>query len=220
MGAPYTFLPVRPTGGTITSIGTNCGTAGSDCQVTVSKPTTILLEAIPDAGFVLSSWTGHCSGSAPTYALALNGNLSCGATFAFGSDPAGPGDGGALPLGPPYRLRVDRPAGGMVRGAGINCGTAGTTCSVSMDATVWIGLQATPDPGYVFRGWSGHCSSSQQNIALMLGGPRDCAASFAKAPSQEVAKTMPGVNWPEPATITEGTALSGAQLNATANVPG
>jgi len=35
-----------------------------------------------------------------------------------------------------------------------------------------------------------------------------------------VAKTTPSINWASPANITSGTALSAAQLNATANVPG
>jgi len=44
-----------------------------------------------------------------------------------------------------------------------------------------IGLQATPDTGYVFVGWTGHCSGSSPSASLALEGPRACGATFAPA---------------------------------------
>ena len=47
------------------------------------------------------------------------------------------------------------------------------------------------------------------------------AASQAKAKADElITKATPVVSWGSPAAIVQGTALSGTQLNATANVPG
>jgi len=80
----------------------------------------------------------------------------------------------------PYQLTISRPSGGTVQGPGINCGTKGKQCSVTMPAALWLGLQATPDPGYTFTGWTGHCSGAQPGYALALDGPRTCSATFAQ----------------------------------------
>jgi hypothetical protein len=49
-----------------------------------------------------------------------------------------------------------------------------------MPAALWLGLQATPDRGYTFGGWTGHCSGSSLSYALALAGPRTCSAVFTK----------------------------------------
>ena len=48
------------------------------------------------------------------------------------------------------------------------------------------------------------------------GGPSGASGSSPTAP----AKTTPTITWPTPSAITYGTALSGSQLDASANVPG
>jgi uncharacterized repeat protein (TIGR02543 family) len=80
----------------------------------------------------------------------------------------------------PYQLTISRPSGGMVYGPGVSCGTKGKQCSVTMPAALWLGLQATPDPGYTFTGWTGDCSGTQPGYPLALDGPRTCSATFAQ----------------------------------------
>jgi len=191
MGAPYTLTVTPPTGGTIQSAGINCGgTTSKSCAVTMPGPMNIGLQATADPGYVFLAWTGNCSGSSSSYALMLEGPRTCGASFIpAGSTvvqptpstpppPTAPPPGGTLPMGAPYTLTVTPPTGGTIQSAGINCGTKGNYCSVTMPAALWLGLQATPDPGYTFTGWTGHCSGTQPAYPLALAGPRTCSATF------------------------------------------
>jgi uncharacterized repeat protein (TIGR02543 family) len=73
-----------------------------------------------------------------------------------------------------------RPAGGVVKSAGINCGTRSKACSVTKPAGVWLGLLATADRGYTFTGWTGDCSGTEAGYTLALTGPRTCGATFAR----------------------------------------
>jgi uncharacterized repeat protein (TIGR02543 family) len=187
LGAPYTLTIVRPSGGVVKAAGINCGTGAAACAVTMPAPMTVGVQATADPGYVFAGWTGHCSGTTASQAMALEGPRTCGATFA----PAGAAasstatststpttTSGSLQTGAPYTLTIGRPAGGTIQAAGINCGTKGTQCSVTMPAPMWLGLQATPDAGYRFIGWSGQCSGTEPGYALVLAGPRSCTATF------------------------------------------
>jgi len=179
----------RPSGGTVTGAGINCGTSGSVCQVTMPSSMTLGLQANADTGFVFSSWSGDCTGTSPSTWLTLNGVKTCGAAFraAAAAPPSGsttsggtgtPNPPGSLPAGPPYTLTVSRPTGGTVMGAGINCGSTGSLCSVSMPASMTLGMQAVPDAGHAFSAWTGDCSGTSPSVWLPLTGPRACGAVF------------------------------------------
>ncbi|MFO7690592.1 MAG: hypothetical protein R6W83_08580 [Cryobacterium sp.] len=119
--------------------------------------------------------------------------------------------------GPPYTLTFTPPTGGKVQGAGINCGAGGTACSVTMPAAMTLGLSATASAGYAFTAWTGDCTGTTTSLWLFLGGPRACGATFTPVGGTP---TTPVITWPTPAPITQGTALSAAQLNATTTVAG
>ena len=88
-------------------------------------------------------------------------------------------DNGGLPIGAPYTLDVVRPAGGLVKGTNLNCGTTAKACSMKAPGPMTVTLQAKADRGYVFAGWTGHCSGTGASYALALEGPRTCSATFA-----------------------------------------
>ena len=197
LGAPYTLTVTQPTGGTVKSAGINCGTRSKSCTVTMPGPMTLGLQAVADSGYKFLSWSGHCSGTVASYALALEGARTCAANFipvdstviqpppdttsggtTTGGTSGGTTTDGSVPMGAPYTLTVTRPIGGTVNAAGIDCGTKGKQCSVTMPAALWLGLQATPDRGYVFTGWSGHCTGTQPSYSIALEGPRSCSAVF------------------------------------------
>jgi hypothetical protein len=90
-----------------------------------------------------------------------------------------PTDDSSLPIGAPYTLDVLRPSGGLVKGTNINCGTTAKACSVKMPGPMTMTLQARADRGYLFLGWTEHCSGSSSTYALALEGPRTCGAAFA-----------------------------------------
>ncbi len=81
----------------------------------------------------------------------------------------------------PFRLTVTRPSGGTITGAGINCGTSNNVCQVTMPSTRTLGLQAVPDAGYAFSGWTGDCTGTNPSVWLPLAGPRTCGATFSPA---------------------------------------
>jgi hypothetical protein len=189
--AAYQLTVSRPSGGTVYSAGINCGTTGTACQVAMPASMSIGLQAAPAAGYAFSGWTGDCRGTYPSFTLQLDGQRSCGATFTAvsatgatsttGGSSAPPPDANAPPLGGPYTLTVARPSGGVVKAAGIVCGTGVTVCAVGMPGPMTIGLQATADPGYAFAGWAGHCAGSSPSYSLALEGPRTCGATFIAA---------------------------------------
>ena len=221
----YQLTVARPTGGTVTGAGINCGTTTQSCTITMPGPTTIGLQATAAAGYTFSGWTGDCSGSSLSYQLQLNGTKSCGASFAAIPAPPPPaastgvtggtaagspatGDSSALPIGAPYTLTIQRPSGGAVKAAGIYCGTTGTSCTATMPGPMTVTLQAAADSGYVFLAWTGHCSGSNASFQLALEGPRTCGASFIRAASA-VIQPAPSTAASAPAT-TSGISAAGA----------
>jgi len=87
--------------------------------------------------------------------------------------------GGAYPS---YQLTVVPSAHGRVGGGGIDCGTGGSVCHVSLPGAAQVTLTATPDPGYVFMGWAGDCQGSP-TASVHVNGPKSCEALFEPAVS-------------------------------------
>ena len=166
-----TIAPV-PTGGTVTGAGVSCGSGGSTCAVTFGSVTTASLTATADSGYVFAGWGGACSGTSAATSVSVSGTTTCSATFTASG-------GGAS--GPPYTLTVTTPTGGKIQGAGINCGSGGTACSVTMPAAMTLGLTATASEGYTFTAWTGDCTGTTSTQWLSLKGPRSCGATFTAA---------------------------------------
>jgi len=158
-----------PTGGTVTGGGLTCGTGGATCQATFGSSTSVTLTATPASGYTFTSWGGACAGTSPSTTLQVDAIKSCSATFTSTG----------LVNGPPYSMTISpRPTGGTIQGAGLNCGTGSTACSVTMPASMPLGLQATPASGYTFTAWSGDCAGTNPSLYVQLGGPRTCSATF------------------------------------------
>jgi hypothetical protein len=81
-GPPYTLTVTPPAGGQIRAAGIRCGAGTAACSITMPAAMQVGLEAVPSAGYTFAGWSGDCSGTAPTYLLALNGARTCSATFA------------------------------------------------------------------------------------------------------------------------------------------
>lgn len=177
----------RPTGGTVTGSGLECGSGGDLCSATFGYATTVPLTAHADFGYTFTRWGGACAGTDVATSVQVNAERTCTATF---TPIGGTSDG------PPYTLTISPvPAGGTVTGAGINCGAGATKCSVTMPAPMKIGLEAAAGAGFTFAGWTGHCAGTTAGLYLPLNGPRTCGASFT-------ATGGGGVTPPEAGTIT------------------
>lgn len=68
--------------------------------------------------------------------------------------------------------------------AGIDCGSACQE-SFSMDST--ITLVAKPDPGSVFKGWSGSCNGTKKTCTLGMSDNHVVTATFVSGPTIKVA---------------------------------
>jgi uncharacterized repeat protein (TIGR02543 family) len=157
-----------PAGGTVTGGGITCGTGGSTCQATYGASTSVTLTAAPASGYAFTGWGGSCTGTSANTTIQVDGVKTCTATFTTGTVN-----------GPPYTMTISpRPTGGTVTGAGLNCGSTGSLCAVTMPAPMSLGIQATAAAGYTFAGWSGNCTGTNPSIYVWLGGARTCSATF------------------------------------------
>jgi hypothetical protein len=136
-------------------------------------------------------WTagGSGSGTAPFEVSANSSSSSRTGTIEIG--------GQALALrqeGASFTLTIERPAGGVVKAAGIiNCGPRSGRCTVTMPAPMNIGLHAVSDRGYTFSGWTGDCTGPSPDLLLQLTGAKSCGAAFtATSPSAAVPRKASG----------------------------
>ena len=127
-------------------------TGGGSYQSGTSVPVT----ATPNAGYILTGWTGSgaCSGSGPTCTVAMNRDKTVTANFSreftLITAPS-PADGGDL------------------TGAGVYVSGSSVT------------VVATPSPGYALTGWTGGeaCSSAVLTCQVTMDGDKAVAANFS-----------------------------------------
>jgi hypothetical protein len=100
-----------------------------------------------------------------------------------------------------YQLTTSAGPGGTVSAGGYY--PSGTNATIT----------ATPSAGYYFVNFTGTSTSTSNPFTLTMNAPQTITANFA-------AQTTPTINWPAPAPIAFGSALSSVQLDATASVPG
>jgi hypothetical protein len=120
--------------------GIDCG---QDCQHDFSSDTQVTLTATPEAGYVLESWGGACSGSASTCRLELGEDRVVTATFAE-SDNGDSCEG------------VSCSGHGSCEDGTCNCdvGYAGDDCSDCADGYVPSGDDCIPQSASNFLSWT------------------------------------------------------------------
>ena len=138
-----------PGGGSIDSSppGIACG---SDCVEGYAAGTLVTLSASPEAGSVVTAWTGDpdCTDGVVT----LGSATRCVAVFARQT----------LAL----TILKQGSGSGLVTSAppGIECGT---DCTEAYFYGTQVSLTATPDPGSVFAGWSGPADCSDGRVTMV-----------------------------------------------------
>ncbi len=161
--------------GTVTSVpaGIACG---EDCSESYAQGTVVTLAATASTGALFGGWSGGgCSGKG-VCAVTLGDDTTVTANFV-----------------PAYTLTVTRQGSGAGRvtsdPAGINCGTE---CTFTYVTGVEVTLTATPDPGFVFAGWTGCDSTIGNACTVTMVINKFVYATFSPAKTLTVVKSGAG----------------------------
>jgi hypothetical protein len=156
-------LTVYKTGqGTVVSepSGIDCGEI---CLAPYGSDQVVRLTATPDPGWQFEGWRGHCNEQGEVTLVEID--KQCRAIFTLNS----PSPLSAL------QLTVYKTGQGTVvsEPSGIDCGK---TCLASYGSGQVVQLMATPDPGWYFKGWRGHCN--EQGEVTLVAIDKQCRAIF------------------------------------------
>ena len=116
----------------------------------------VTLTAAPAPGWQLSGWSGDLSGSANPLAITMDGEKMITATFS------------ELPP-VTYNLAVETVGGGTVTIVPEQTGYAPDTV---------VTLTPAADPGWVFNGWSGDATGSDDPLEITMDGDKTIVATF------------------------------------------
>jgi hypothetical protein len=86
-------------------------------------------------------------------------------------------------------LTIDRPTGGTIVGAGLQCGSRGADCRTTQSDGESVELQAEADQDYVFAGFTGDCAPTGR---MIMTEAKRCGAKFDKVGPAE----RRAVEWP------------------------
>jgi hypothetical protein len=73
------------------------------------------------------------------------------------------------------KLTLTPPTGGTIFGPGIKCGTKGDDCSTERPTGDVVELEARPDSGFLFTGFTGDCAPAGR---ISMSAPHKCGATF------------------------------------------
>jgi hypothetical protein len=161
-------LPGSGEGNVVSSpSGIACGT---DCREPFTAGTRVTLTATASTGSVFRGWTGGgCSGTSSCtvtmdQARSVEALLVARHVLTVSSTGSGSGTVASSP-------------------SGIDCGTA---CSATFDEGTAITLSAVPDPGSVFRGWSGAGCDDSDQCTITIAADTSVTAIFVARHELEV----------------------------------
>ncbi len=165
--------PDAPTTGTLTVTTTGDGAVasspagiqcGATCVATFDLGAMVTLTATPGAAAAFSTWTGACSGAAPTCTLTIAAATTVGATFVVARDtitvvPTGDGSG-TITSSPP----------------GLACPGP---CTLTVDHGAQVTLTAAPAVGSTFVGWTGGGCTGAGTCTTTVTDDLSIQAAFA-----------------------------------------
>jgi serine/threonine protein kinase len=176
-GSGYVLTVAKPDGGTITGSGLRCGTRGSDCVVTLEKGAPVELAFEADEGYAFGGYTGDCNIAGRTE---MSRARNCGATF----ERVIVNVNGKKT----WTLTIERPTGGTLMSAGIECGTMGTVCSREIPDGAPVEMLARADAKFAHSTFTGDC---QPTGIMKMTGPRTCGALFVPVGEGRAAEKTP-----------------------------
>ena len=152
---------------------TTSSSAGGTLSVSPDQPdygagTMVTLTAVPDPGYQFDGWSGDLSGADNPATLLMNDNKSVTAVFS--------------PI-PTYTLSTNQTGSG--------------TLTISPDQPSYqagelVTLTATPDSGWLFAGWSGDATGTENPLTVTMDGNRGITAVFTEDFPQTISVTVNG----------------------------
>ncbi len=151
-------------GGRVTGLA-NALDCGVECSAVTGTRTAISLTAQPEAGYVLTSWGGACTGYGPTCTVALYGDQAVAADFARATATV--------------TVSLIGAGSGSVReqwGA-LDCSPL---CSAQFAPGMQVLVIAESTAGSVFAGWNGACSGGGDTCRVTITGDTTISARFTR----------------------------------------
>jgi uncharacterized repeat protein (TIGR02543 family) len=118
---------------------------------------TATLTATPNPGYAFTGWTGGASGTVNPLSVLMNADTTIGATFTR-----------------QFTLATTTPNNGTINGI-----TPGGIYLTGTAAT----LTAVPAPNYVFTGWTGGASGTENPLTVLMDSDKTIGATFITDPS-------------------------------------
>ncbi len=178
---------------TLSASATNGSVTRTPDKAAYNDGETVTVEAVADAGYEFSGWSGDLSGSTNPATVTMSGDKSVTANFSV--------------LAPTtYTLNT----------SGTNGSVTKTPDKAAYNAGETVTLTATPNAGYSFAGWSGDASGASPSTTVVMDGDKSVTASFS---INTYALTVNGTNGsvakaPEKSSYTHGETVT---LTATPN---
>lgn len=116
----------------------------------------VSVSAAPDSGWLFSGWTGDASGSTNPLVVTMDGNKSIEAVFVQDSN---------------FVLNVSEVGQGTV---------TKTPDKASYAPGEQVALQAVPDSGWFFGGWSGDASGTQNPVVVTMDSNKNVVVTFTE----------------------------------------
>jgi len=177
--------------------------AGGTCSAQIFPYTPITLTRNWSTGTTFTGWSGDCSGTGNCI-LTMNVPHTVTATFTLNS----------------YTVTTNRSGNGSITSspAGIDCRTAGGTCSAPYLYGTSITLTATPDAGNVFTGWSGACTGTGA-CTLTVEANKSVTATFVPLRTLTVAFSGSGSGTVTSTSDTGISCTTGSSIGCTHDYP-
>lgn len=184
-----TPTPTNPPGPVSVSLSLNIEGAGSldvsgqpscatQCNVTLTSGSSVTLTAKPATGAEFDSWTGACA-SQTSASCTLSPTQAVTVTARF-----------RVPV-PTHLVSLEVSGNGQINVTGQN--PCRGSCELTVTQGNTLSLQAQPDTGAVFTGWSEPCTGVEPDCRLTITEPVQLSAQFEAAPvNYPVAITQTG----------------------------
>ncbi|MBI3193020.1 MAG: VCBS repeat-containing protein, partial [Ignavibacteriae bacterium] len=144
---------------TLTANATNGSISRSPDQPSYNSGSQVIVSATPATGYNFVNWSGDLSGSENPDTLTMDANKTVTANFAINT----------------YSLSVSGDYGAVTKDPNQESFDHGTTAQVSQ----------TADRGYIFTGWSGDATGTDNPLTVMMDGNKSIQANYEIDPDYE-----------------------------------